>query len=355
MDLGIRPIHQLAIHPDLLDLGDGAPGAPPRDGTRPASGRHKDTDRRALLRGIREVVGAPDAGEPGLEDTVEVPEPLGRPRLGLLDGVGEELGRNVPGPGEDTGLDLAEVPIHRELALLPYRSGAGGHGRRGRPSRHPARGRGGSPDRPVGPSPRSWPSRWSPISCQGPSLNPMLIRRTPCGRTTRTSSVNASCQRGMRWSTWRASAAPKTWSANGSRVASPMTRGKGGRPPAFSTSFREHRRRQVDPEQPDPGALEREPDQPGPDPDLEARLTGVQLGAEELGGRRARLRGQSPGLVVHLGGPVERDRPSRAHDTGTCFAGSKNGSAAHDRPTGTGRRAHLERGPLLHVREGTHA
>src|SRR5207237_10466343 len=52
-----------------------------------------------------------------------------------------------------------------------------------------------------------------------PILDPMLIRRTPRERTTRTSSVSASRHRGTRWSTCRARAAPKTSSVKGSRVA----------------------------------------------------------------------------------------------------------------------------------------
>ena len=135
----------------------------------------------------------------------------------------------------------------------------------------------------------------------------------------------------------------------------PDDQGEGRASSGLLDELREHRRRQVDPDQSDPGALEREPDQPGPDPDLEARLTGVELGPEELGGRRARFRGQSPGLVVHLGGPVERDRPSRAHDTGTCFAGSKNGSALTIARRGPVDERTSSRVPSSMCEEGTHA
>src|SRR5436305_7967541 len=79
----------------------------------------------------------------------------------------------------------------------------------------------------------------------------------------------------------------------------------------------EHRRRQIDPDHPDPGAMKWQPDQPRPDPDLEAWLSRLQLATKEVGDGRARLRGQSSRLVVDLGSPVERDRSSRAHDTGT--------------------------------------
>ena len=51
VDLGIRPIHELAIHPDLLDLGDGHRELLLVMERAPHQGRHKDTDRRALLRG----------------------------------------------------------------------------------------------------------------------------------------------------------------------------------------------------------------------------------------------------------------------------------------------------------------
>src|SRR6476661_8635503 len=301
-----------------------------------------------------EVVGAPDAGEPGLEDTVEVPEPLGRPRLGLLDGVGEELGRNVPGPGEDTGLDLAEVPIHRQVALLPYRreladpGAEAGHrviqlGTAVEVQTDPA---GSLPDVAI-----QMVADLLPRALAEPDVDQEDAVRADDPNQFRQRLLPAWDE--VEHVARERCAEDVVGERQPGRV--PDDQGKGRASSGLLDELREHRCRQVDPQQPDPGTLEREPDQPGPDPDLEARLTGVELGAKELGGRCARFRGQSPGLVVHLGSPVERDRPSRAHDTGTCFAGSKNGSALTIARRGPVDERTSSVEPSSMCEEGTHA
>jgi len=75
----------------------------------------------------------------------------------------------------------------------------------------------------------------------------------------------------------------------------------------------EHGGGQVDADHIDPRRRERQGDQTGADPDLQARLAAGELGTEEGGGRRAGPGGQPPALVVDLRDAVERDRLRRTH------------------------------------------
>jgi hypothetical protein len=261
------------------------------------------------MEGSGQVVGAPDAPEPWFEDAVERPEPLDRPPL-----------RPRTATASRSGSTLQVHENARASISAKYRSSVSSlscqiSGR----SRHEA------PNRAIAPSSSAIPSKsspttrcpfrptcwsmWSPTSCHGPSLSPRLMRTTPSGAMTRTSSASAVRQLATRWRTCRAYAPPKRPSPNGRCVASAITSGNGIRSPASSTILPSIGPDRSSPTRRTPAAESGSPRSPVPAP---ISRTGPRSPSSTLRSSvvAALASGEEPPrLVVHLGRAVERIEP----------------------------------------------
>src|SRR3990170_7058216 len=232
VDLGVAPVHELTVHPDLVDLGD----------------RHVGSLLSGMSGGSSE--GYPSGrsrGQAGSYARQRVAYSNGRrsssgPKRSSAQGRSSATARSRSASGR------SHVHDHRPRSIwtryspsdssLP--SWIGGSSRAVVPSSAIARSSEAksSQPRPTGSSatPKSSPNR-SLISCRGPPQVPRLARNTPPGRTTRATSAISPRQSGTRCSTHRRYAPPKDASANGIPVASPITSGNGTVPPAFWTSW----------------------------------------------------------------------------------------------------------------------
>jgi hypothetical protein len=97
-------------------------------------------------------------------------------------------------------------------------------------------------------------------------------------------------------------------------------------PTCFLHELGEHRRGEIEADERHPRRRERQCDEPRTHADLERPAAIVELAREEQRHLPRGFLGQAPRAVVVLDRPVEAHRP--AHDFGTSFVGSTNGSAA---------------------------